>query len=797
MSLQGQTMKFSEQWLREWANPPVSSEELTEQLTLSGLEVDWTQPVSADFSGVVVGHVLEVKQHPDADRLRVCLVKVDEEEPLTIVCGGQNVRENLKVPVAKVNAVLPGNFKIKKSKLRGVESCGMICSESELGLAQESQGIMELPDNAPIGEDIRDYLQLNDKIIDIDLTPNRGDCMSILGIAREVTAINKIPMVEQPTRQTPIHIRDEQPITVTANKDCPRYLGRIIKNINTHARTPLWMQEKLRRSGVRSIHPVVDVTNYVLLELGQPLHAFDLAKLQGGIQVRHAKKGESIHLLDEQTLELDDETLLIADEQKPLALAGIMGGHDSGITDQSSDIFLESAFFTPASISKTARKYSIHTDSSHRFERGVDPHLQRRAIERASELLLEIVGGDIGPLSEVSSPYPDPQTIFLRRDRIKRILGISLSDEDIATILKNLKMTLRANEKGWEVTPPSFRFDLTSEIDLIEELARIHGYSAIPTHKMTAQLQFLMPSETKLDVNKLRSLLVNRGYQEAITYSFVDPRYEKLMEIQKNPLQLLNPISSELSTMRSNHWAGLLKAFEYNYYRQQPRVRLFEIGLCFLNEPTGLQQQLRLGGLISGLLYQEQWGEAKRMVDFYDIKQDIESLLALTGHSKDFNFLPYTGSVLHPGKSAIIKWGDKDIGSFGALHPSIQQQLDINQPLYLFDLHLESIIPITLPTYEAISKFPAIRRDIAVVVERDVPGERIRQKILDSGGELLKNVQIFDVYQGKGIDLTKKSVAFCLSFQHISRTLVDNEINEAVQSVVNALRSEFNATLRD
>lgn len=791
-------MKFSEQWLREWADPKVSSDELVEQLTCAGLEVDSVEPVVPEFTDVVVGKVLDVKQHPDADKLHVCHVDVGREE-LTIVCGAQNVRNGLKVPVAQVGAVLPDGLKIKKVKLRGVESSGMICSETELKLADTSIGIMELPEDAPVGTSLREYLQLNDHIIDIELTPNRGDCLSILGVAREVAANYDISLRKVDIKPVPVTIKDTIPVSVLNPQQCPRYIGRIIKNIKRNASIPMGMKEKLRRSGLRSIHPVVDITNYVMLELGQPMHAFDVDKLSGGIEVRLAKKGEGVSLLGEQYLELDPSTLVIADQNGIQAIAGVKGSHVTGVTEETQNIFLESAFFAPENISGAARRYGLFTDSSHRFERGVDPNLQNIAIQRASELILSLLGGEAGPLIEVSDVnwLPKSNPIFLRYDRIQRILGISLPKQKIENILQRLDMSFHQTDQGWEITPPSYRSDIKIEIDLIEELARIYGYSSIPSRKLVSEMNILSTSEITLDLRRVRSLMMDRGYQEAITYSFVDPHLEQLLAPNQPLLSLINPISSELSVMRTNQWSGLIQAVLHNQNRQQDRVRLFELGLCFRENNTEIEQKLHMGGIITGDVYQEQWGESSRKVDFFDIKSDVENILKLTGYTDEFKFVRGGHPALHPGKSAAIYKGSKLIGYLGALHPDLKQKLDVNNHVYLFDLELESMLNISLPNYQIISKFPAIRRDIAIIVSDSIPVEQILEKILDSAGELLKNVLIFDVYQGKGIEAGMKSIALGLTFQHPSRTLVDSEINEFMQHLINMLHNEFNATLRD
>lgn len=788
-------MKFSEQWLREWINPPISTSQLAEQLTLAGLEVDSITPVAADFEGVVVGHVLKVQQHPDADRLRVCTVDVGSEQ-LQIVCGGQNVREDQKVPVAMINAVLPGNFKIKKSKLRGVESMGMICSETELGIAESSQGIMELAQDAPVGISIRDYLALDDYVMEVELTPNRGDCLSILGIAREVAAINNQTPPLLQVNPSPATISEQVPITIAAPDACPHYMGRVIRQIDPRAQTPIWMKERLRRGGIRPIYLVVDVTNYVLLEIGQPLHAFDLKHVCDGVAIRFAQEKESITLIEGETIQLNTSDLVIANTQGPVALAGVKGGSTSAINENTQDIFLESALFNSRIVAQTARHYGIFTDSSHRYERGVDYQLQRAALERASELILQIAGGQAAQILEKGYPFEPKTPVQLRESRISKLLGISISQHEIENILQRLNLNYESKPEGWLVTPPSYRYDLNEEIDLVEEIARIHGYHAIPGIAMPANLQFLPTSQHTLDTYQIRSLLVNNGYHEAITYSFVDPHYELQLGLQKNPLTLLNPISSELSVMRANHWSGLIQAYLHNYNRQQNRVRLFEMGLCFNNGETLIQEN-HLGMLAAGSNYNEQWGESKRSVDFFDLKQVIEDILSLTGKKDKCGFEPCEHPALHPGQAAAIFKQGQHIGLIGALHPSLAQEFGINQSVYLVDLNLSSIMDVSLPKYEMLSKFPAIKRDLALVVTANVHAERIRQKILDSGGELLKNVQIFDIYQGSGIEQGKKSIALSLNFQHPSRTLVDSEVNELMQEIVHILHKDLNATLRD
>lgn len=790
-------MKLSEAWLREWINPKVDTKTLAEKLTMAGLEVESITTIADKLEHVRVGQVVDVMQHPQADRLRVCQVNVGDDALLTIVCGAANVRPGLKSPVALIGAVLPGGMEIKHVTLRGIESSGMICSEKEIGISESSTGIMELPEDAPIGANITDYLQLPDHLMDIKLTPNRGDCLSIAGIAREVGVLFQTNST--PPASTPIvsHILDVFPVTVNANKDCPRYISRIIRGINPKAKTPIWMQERLRRSDIRSLHPVVDVTNYVMQELGQPLHAYDLNTISTNIQVRYAHPQEKITLLDGKELMLDEKCLVIADQTKPLALAGIMGTTDSGVSLLTTDILLESAFFTPQSIAVTARRFQISTDSSMRFERGVDTQLQNRAIERATELLLQIVGGQAGPAQEkMAHEYlPLLPVIHLRRQRILRILGTTLSDSQIENSLTRLGMILKTHAQGWDVTVPSHRFDITLEIDLIEELARIYGYEHIPEHNFVAALAIKPLSEEKIQLSRLRNLLIDHGYCETITYSFIDPKLAKMFYPAKEPITLRNPIASDMSIMRASLWPGLIQGLLFNLNRQQMRVRLFETGLCFYHQGPELIQEGRIAGIISGSVWPEQWGESKRALDFFDIKGDVELLQALTNHDA-WRFVASEHPALHPGKSAAIECQGKNVGYIGNLHPNLQQQLDITIPVYLFEITLESLQTCALSKYIQPSKYPSVRRDIAVIVDQDLPVQPMLDKISSCAGELLHKVQLFDIYQGEGIDFGKKSVAMGLTFQLSSRTLIDSEIDEIIDCVISTLNKHFNAVLR-
>lgn len=792
-------MKFSEQWLREWVNPSVSTDELCHQLTMAGLEVDAVEAVAGSFSGVVVGEVLKVEPHPDADKLRVTEVNVGASESLGIVCGAANVRVGLKVPVAVVGAVLPGNFRIKQAKLRGVPSAGMLCSASELGLAESSAGLLELSPDAPVGEDIRHYLKLDDVSIELGLTPNRGDCLSVAGIARETGVINQMAVGGPAIESVAATTKETFPVAVEAPNDCPRYIGRVIRDVNVKAETPLWMQERLRRSGVRSLGPVVDVTNYVLLELGQPMHAFDLARLNNGIVVRRAKAGEKLALLNEQEVELDADTLIIADHQGPLAMAGVMGGSSSAVSDTTCDIFLESASFTTQSIVGRARRYGLHTDSSHRFERGVDPQLARQAMERATSLLLDIVGGKAGPLLEVANEdaLPVSQPILLRAQRITRILGSEIGANEVEGILQRLGMTVTACDEGWLVTAPSFRFDIAIEVDLIEEIGRVVGYENLPSKRPQAALHMHPQPEGSLERRDFLRLLADRGYQEAISYSFVDPAIQQRLNPEGQGIALANPISSDLSVMRTTLWAGLLPVLQHNINRQQPRVRLFEYGLAFNRQADATKQENMLAGLAYGASLPEQWGSAERKIDFFDVKADIEALLGLTRRAGQFRFVAEKHPALHPGQCARIYFGEEPAGWLGSLHPALEKAFDLRGQCYLFEIKADMLYEKNVAKFAEISKFPAIRRDLAVLVEEKVTADQVLNCIKSAAPESLKNLKLFDLYAGERIDSGRKSLALGLTLQAQSRTLTDEEVDAAIEQVVNSLVRELGATLRE
>ena len=791
-------MQISEAWLRSFVNPAISTETLVEQLTMAGLEVGSVEPAAAKFSGVVVGEVISLQQHPDADRLRICQVNVGAEQPLQIVCGASNVRIGLKIPAALCGAVLPGDFKIKKSKLRGEESFGMLCSEKELGLAVDAHGLMELSADAPVGLDIREYLSLDDSIIEVDLTPNRADCLSVEGLAREVALLNKMDWTPVQIDNKSITQQQVINVTVEAVEACPRYFGRLITDVDAKAVTPLWMQERLRRSGLRTLGPLVDVTNYVLLELGQPLHVFDAQKLSGDISVRWATADETVTLLNNETIKLTPDALVIADQKHVLALAGIMGGNDTAVNEQTQSVFLECAFFTPRAMAGKARNFGLHTDSSHRFERGVDATLQARAIERATQLIIDIAGGQVGPITEVTTQATLPQRkpISLRRDRIQKTLAITLADEAVLDIFTRLGMAVSAQTDGWQITPPGFRFDIAIEADLIEEIARIYGYNNLPSSRLLMRSELSSATEALLPIDRVKDLLVDRGYQEAVTYSFVDEDIQKAVAPEDEVIRLKNPISSELAVMRTTLWCGLLKAALYNTHRQHTRVRLFETGLRFIKKEGEVQQQKMLAGLVLGDVYCEQWGEKTRKVDFFDIKADLQAIFTLKGC--EAHFLSGSQSALHPGQTAeILSSEGKKIGWIGMLHPLLEKQLGFDTQVYLFELDQDLLLNKRIPVFKSLSKYPSVKRDLALIVNENITANEIINCIKNSEEPTLQDVIIFDIYRGKGIENGSKSIALTLVMQDDAQTLTESEIDAIVNRLLNKLTNEKNAKLRD
>lgn len=789
-------MKFSEQWLREWVNPAITTDALVEQITMAGLEVDGVDPVAEKFSGVVVGEILSAEQHPDADKLRVCLVSNGSEE-FQVVCGAPNARPGIKIPFAMVGAVLPGNFKIKKAKLRGVESFGMLCAESELGMADTSEGLMELLADAPVGQDIRQYLGLEDQAIEVDLTPNRSDCLSIAGLAREVGVLNKTAVAGPEIAPVAAVIDDCFSVSVESPSACPKYLGRVIKNVNVKAQTPLWMQEKLRRCGLRSIDPVVDVTNFILLELGQPMHAFDLDVLHESVVVRQAHKDEKLTLLDGQEVTLRDDTLVIADTQKALAIAGVMGGERSGVSTDTKDIFLECAFFAPLAIAGKARSYGLHTDSSHRFERGVDHALQEQAIERATQLLLDIVGGEPGPVTSIisESDMPQAREVTLRKAKLNSLLGIEVPEQEVEEILTRLGLgLLDKTDTQWRFSVPSYRFDISIEPDLVEEVGRIYGYNNLPKTHALGEMVLKPDNEAQCEIATLVDRLVTLGYQEAITYSFVDESVQQLVNPAFDSIALANPISSDMSVMRTSLWPGLLQALSYNQKRQQLRLKFFETGLRFVKQNDEIVQTRMLSGVISGRAESENWCNEKRPYDFFDVKADLEALLLPI--DKDLVFERAEHPALHPGQSAQIRKSGEVLGFVGAIHPKLQKSLDLNGPVYMFELCLDQTVEGQVPNFSEVSKYPEVRRDLAIVINKAVPFKDIQAVVESSAGNELVNARVFDVYTGPGLSDEEKSVALALVWQRVDRTLNDAEINESFEQVITALTKEFDARLR-
>lgn len=787
-------MKVSESWLREWVSPNISTEELVEQLTMAGLEVDAVDAAAGEFSKVVVGEIVSIEQHPDADKLRVCQVAGGEDELTQVVCGAPNARAGIKIPFALVGAKLPGDFKIKKAKLRGVESKGMLCAQTELQCGEDDDGIWELPSDAPVGACLREYLNLDDSIIEVDLTPNRSDCLSMQGIARDVGVLNRAPVTPPQMPVVEADTKETLKVSLEAEGACPRYLGRVIRGVDLSKPSPTWMQEKLRRAGLRSIDAVVDVTNYVLLELGQPLHAFDMQKLSGSIHVRQSKAGEKLTLLDGQEVELKDNTLLICDGTGPVAMAGIMGGESTAVSSETTDVFLECAYFDPIAIAGRARSYGLHTDASHRYERGVDYQLQEKAIERATELLLAAVGGKVGPtdVTELADQVPAERKVDLRRHKIESGLGFSMADEEVVDILTRLGLHLVENtDNGWVFTVPSYRFDISIEADLLEELARVYGYNRLPTTNLEAEIKILPRNESKVGLSALRQQLVAQGFQEAICYSFIDAELQKVFNPEQAPIELQNPISADMAVMRTSLWPGLVQALQHNLKRQQSRAKLFETGLSF----HSIEKQVpMLAGLMYGNRQPEGWSAKGEAMDFFDLKGVVEGLLDIT--DQDFRFVAKAHSALHPGQSAAIELNGEVVGYLGALHPQIQQELGLNQSVYLFEIEQAALAEAKLPAFNPLSKFPEVRRDLALLVARETTADALLDGVKAAAGELLIDLKVFDVYTGKGIDAERKSVALGLTYQHPSRTLTEEEINSSVDAVVKRLEDELGASLR-
>lgn len=783
-------MKISEHWLRELADPALDTAGLADLLTFGGIEVEAVEPAAPPFSGVVVAEVLSVTKHPQADRLNVCQVNAGGA-PLTIVCGAPNVRPGLRVPAALAGAQLPG-LTIKLAKVRGVESAGMLCSAKELGLAEDASGLLELAADAPVGVPLRAWLDLDDQVLTTKATPNRGDCLSVLGLAREVAVLGPVPLRWPAPAAATVTINDSVSIRVDAAADCPLYSARVIRGINAGATTPAWMARRLARSGLRGISAVVDITNYVLLEMGQPLHAFDAAKISGSICVRRARAGEKLELLNGSVAELSPDYLVIADAQQALALAGIMGGAASGVGDTTQDVVLESAYFVPGIIAGKSRHLGFGSDSSYRFERGVDFGATRTALERATALVLEICGGAAGPVSEVRGALPARAPVRLRLSRAQRVLGFAIDAGTACAILQRLGCTVQASGDTLQAAPPSYRFDLAIEEDLIEELARVHGYNHIPATPPRADSRLLPLAETRRSTATLRRIAAALDYQEAVTYSFVDGAWEQDFCANTQPVKLANPIASHMSVMRSSLIGGLVHALAFNSSHRQSRVRLFEIGRCFALQGADYAQPWRIGGIASGEAAPTQWGQAPRPVDFYDVKGDVESLLAPAQAS----FRPAGHAALHPGKSAEILLSGSVIGWIGELHPQWQRKYDLGAPAVVFELDLDAVRGSRIPAYQELSRFPAIRRDLAAEFDENVPFEDIVGALKGGGNPILRDILVFDLYRGEGVPKGRKSLAFSVLLQDTHKTLTDAEAEKAVTELRRILQEKFSAKLR-
>ena len=793
-------MKFSESWLRKLVDPKLTSEELSHLLTMAGLEVEALDPVAPAFDSVVVAHVLEVVKHPDADRLNVCQVDTGSGTPTTIVCGAPNVAVGLNVPCALPGAKLPGDFTIKVAKVRGIESSGMLCSAKELGIDEDASGLLVLPADAPVGQSIREYLDLDDNQFELKLTPNRADCLSLLGIAREVGAITgattNLPVVPE----VPASIADQRNIVLDAPEACPLYCGRVIKGVDAKASTPEWMKRRLERSGIRAISALVDVTNYVMLELGQPLHAFDNTRLEGAVHARLAKPEEKLLLLNEQTIAVDADVLVIADDAKPLAMAGIMGGEESGITLDTSELFLESAFFAPKAIAGRARRYGFGSDASHRFERGVDFGGVRRAIERATQLIIDICGGQAGPVVEAKASLPARQPVRLRTARAEKVLGLPLGGERIAGLFRGLALSFEQQGDDFLVTPPSWSFDMEIEEDLIEEIARLYGYDNIPSPAPRGRMEMMVQPEAQRPAYRIRQMLADRGYQEVVNFAFVEEAWEAdfaAKTAESDLIRLANPIASQMAVMRSNLFGGLVSNLVTNLKRKQSRVRLFEVGRTFHRDAAaqpvnGFHQPWKLAGLAFGGALPEGWAGGSRKVDFYDVKGDVEALLA----PAQLRFDKLVHPALHPGRSARVLLDGQDVGCIGELHPEWVQKYDLPNAPVLFELDFAAVKLAKVPAYAEVSKFPPVIRDLAIVVDQNVALQTLLDGLKGQISGLIQDIQLFDVYVGKGVPENKKSLAFRIVMQDTQRTLQDSEVDAAMQQLVSCFEQAFGAQLR-
>ena len=788
-------MKISEKWLREWVNPAVSTDELVEQLTMLGLEVDEVLPVAGEFTQVVVAEIVALEKHPDADKLNVCQVDAGNGENLQIVCGAPNARVGLKAPLAMIGAVLPGNFKIKKSKLRGLESNGMLCSNVELGLSEDHSGLLELPQTAPVGEDIREYFQLDDTIIDIDLTPNRADCFCVKGIAIDVACLNNVKMKSVEVKSIEATHDETISVNLEAEQQCPRYLCRVINNIDNTKQTPIWMQEKLRRSGIRAIHPVVDVTNYVMLELGQPMHGFDKATLKGSINVKMAKKNETITLLDGKEIKLDESFLMIADETHHHAIAGVMGGENSGVTEDSINIVLESAYFDPATIMGKSRDIGVHTESALRFERGVDSQLQSQAMHRATQLIVEICGGEVGPITEaVNEQYlPKQQKISLSKNKLFRVLGFEVPKQQVTEILKGLTMQVEVVDDTWQILAPSSRFDIAIEEDLIEEIVRLVGYDKMPSENLSGQSVIMKLPEEQISQDKIKHQMCNLGYLETINYSFVSEKLLNEFNMNNDSIALKNPLTEEFAIMRTSLLPGMMQTIKYNLRRQNDNIKMFETGNVF-HKTSAISENDKIIAICTGKRNIEHWGMGKETLDFFDCKGDLETILESC--KSQYLFTQSSHDFLHPGRQADVELDGEIIGWIGQVHPETCRRIGLKKEVYAFELFMKNIQKTTLPVYEDISKYPSVRRDLAMVVNDHISYQQISQLISNELGDLLIDTIVFDEYKGESIGEGKRSLAVGLVLQQKNATFEDKDVDKLMSKVVSSISEKLSIEIR-
>ncbi len=807
-------MQFPESWLRAFCNPPLSSQALADTLTMAGLEVEELKPAAPPFTGVVVGQILAAEQHPDADRLRVCSVDVGAAEPLSIVCGAPNARAGIKIPCATVGALLPPGedgkpFKIKKGKLRGVESFGMLCSARELGISQEADGLLELADDAAVGKDIREQLNLDDMLFTLKLTPNLAHCLSVYGVARELSALTGSPLQQPTFHPVAASIADTLAVDVQDADLCGRFSGRVVKGVNTQVKTPSWMVDRLARCGQRSVSPLVDISNYVMFELGRPSHIFDLDKIHGGLQVRWGKKGEQLKLLNGSTIEVDEQVGVIADDREVESLAGIMGGEATAVSDETTNIYIEAAFWWPKAVAGRSRRFNFSTDAGHRFERGVDPAQTVEHIERISQLVLEICGGQAGPIVDKITELPKAKPVVLRVARAGKVLGMPLTQAQCLKALRGLGLDASASGEGdtavVTVLPPSFRFDLEIEEDLIEEVARVVGYENLPQTPPKAPVTAKVRKEARRSPHELRRQLAQLGYQETINFSFVEEKWERDLAGNADPVKLLNPIASQMSVMRSSLLGSLVSVLKYNLDRKASRVRVFELGRVFRKDASvqdsdttvaGFDQPLRVAGLAYGPNDRLQWAAPERRVDFYDLKGDVESLLS----PRQATFRIGEHAAMHPGRCAEVWLGERRIGHVGELHPKWRQEYDLPLAPVMFELDQDALLERDVPKFERVSRYQPVERDLAIVVKEAVTHAQVMAAVQAGGGQWLRQSVLFDVYRPKaaagGLAEDEKSLAVRLVLNRDDGTLTEEEIDATVKKVLAELGARVEARLR-